>query len=584
MNFDRVMTTTTSTGTGNITVSTTPAAQCEPLSAITAGTTGQVLVIKSDTNGEWEESYCTVIDATTFSRDTVIKGSAGPGNKVNFSAGTKTVFATSSSQDTPLVRNVPFSTTIPLKNVGTTFMADYTMTGPLTLTAGASPVNGAHAVGAIIGDGVNTPAIVGAVKHGQSLAFNKAAGVRNVFEMRPINSVIYYAFGQAAADVVATTPPAPVDTTAPTLTSPTSASTGTTTGSGSVTTNEGNGTLYWIATTNATESVATVKGGSSVAVTSTGSKAVTVASLTASTTYYLHFVQTDTAANDSARVTSASFTTAAPGDTTAPTLSAPSATKTGANTATGSITTNEANGTLYYLASTNAVESAATVKAGASQAVTATGAQAVSFTSLPPSSTLYGHYVHRDAAGNDSTVANSASFVTDAGAPVTQYPRLTQFGSTMTEAGPAPYDYTKTGVGEASGVFDVGFGNNADGSITMQLGGDGLQAFALGLVASKQPVTSGAGAAQMLYAMDALYANGNLKYNTYNNGVQTTTANVRLTDQWVRITRTSGTFTFAFSNDGTAWTTLATFVGVTGAFLVQFNSGSIKDVTGTGLV
>lgn len=102
------------------------------------------------------------------------------------------------------------------------------------------------------------------------------------------------------------------------------------------------------------------------------------------------------------------------GDTTAPTLTSPTASATGATTASGSVTTNEANGTLYYLASANASESAATVKAGSSQAVTAAGEQPVTITGLTAATPYYPHYLHRDAAGNDSAVASGAQFTTSA--------------------------------------------------------------------------------------------------------------------------------------------------------------------------
>lgn len=101
-------------------------------------------------------------------------------------------------------------------------------------------------------------------------------------------------------------------------------------------------------------------------------------------------------------------------DTTAPVLTSPTGTATGQTTASGTVSTDEANGTLYWLASTNSSESAATVKGGSSQAVTATGGQSVSVTGLTAATGYYLHYVHRDAAGNDSTVASSSLFTTDA--------------------------------------------------------------------------------------------------------------------------------------------------------------------------
>lgn len=107
-------------------------------------------------------------------------------------------------------------------------------------------------------------------------------------------------------------------------------------------------------------------------------------------------------------------------DTTAPILTSPTGAATGASTASGTVVTDEANGTLYRLASTNATETAATVIAAAlTQTVTATGSQSVSFTGLTASTTYYAHYVHRDAAGNDSDRVSSSSFTTTAGTSYT---------------------------------------------------------------------------------------------------------------------------------------------------------------------
>lgn len=100
-------------------------------------------------------------------------------------------------------------------------------------------------------------------------------------------------------------------------------------------------------------------------------------------------------------------------DTTAPVLSSPTGTKTGSTTADGTVSTDEDNGTLYYLATENATETAATIKAGSNQAVSGTGVQDVSFISLNPSTTYYAHYLHVDVATNESNAVHSASFITD---------------------------------------------------------------------------------------------------------------------------------------------------------------------------
>ena len=280
------------------------------------------------------------------------------------------------------------------------------------------------------------------------------------------------------------TDPAPrgtADTIAPTLTSPTASATGATTASGSVSTNEGNGTLYWFASGNASESVATVKAGSSQAVSASGVQNVTVTGLAASTSYYLHFVHTDAAANDSTVAASAQFTTSAAGDTSPPTLTGPTGTATGATTASGTISTNEDTGTLYWLASTNASETGTTVKAGSAQAVSAVGTQNVTVSGLTASTAYYLHYLHRDAAGNDSTVATSAQFTTSA-APDTTVPTLTgsvTFASitqtTYTASWPAGSDNVAvTGyeyqIGSSAGTW-TDAGNNLSVAITGRTAG-----------------------------------------------------------------------------------------------------------------
>lgn len=122
-------------------------------------------------------------------------------------------------------------------------------------------------------------------------------------------------------------------------------------------------------------------------------------------------------------------------DTTAPILTVPTGTATGATTASGGVTTDEGNGTLYALASINATETAATVKASPlTQAITAPGAKTVSFTGLTASTTYYAHYVHQDAAGNDSAVANSASFTTSAAGAVVKGARVTLYNAATLQA------------------------------------------------------------------------------------------------------------------------------------------------------
>ena len=109
-------------------------------------------------------------------------------------------------------------------------------------------------------------------------------------------------------------------------------------------------------------------------------------------------------------------------DVTPPTLTDPTGTETGQTTASGTVTTDEGGGTLYYLASTNATETAGTVIAsGESQAVGVgeEGVQNVTVSGLSAGTGYYLHYVHVDPSSNTSSRVSSAQFTTDAAAGVT---------------------------------------------------------------------------------------------------------------------------------------------------------------------
>lgn len=117
---------------------------------------------------------------------------------------------------------------------------------------------------------------------------------------------------------------------------------------------------------------------------------------------------------------------AAGGDTTAPVLFSPACSATSATTASGSVSTDEGNGTLYAVITTSSTApSVAQIQAGqnhlgaaaswaGSQVVSSTGSKTISPTGLTHSTTYWAHFQHRDAASNDSAVVTSASFTTPA--------------------------------------------------------------------------------------------------------------------------------------------------------------------------
>lgn len=147
--------------------------------------------------------------------------------------------------------------------------------------------------------------------------------------------------------------------------------------------------------------------------------------------------------------TTISFTSTSGSDVTAPTLSAPVDAANGGTASTGSVDTDEANGTLYWVVTTSATSpSAAQVKAGndhtgsvaadsGSQAVSGTGTQALSPapSGLTSETTYYTHFMHEDAAANQSTVSSADGFTTaDVTAPTLSSPTDAANGSTAATA------------------------------------------------------------------------------------------------------------------------------------------------------
>lgn len=179
-------------------------------------------------------------------------------------------------------------------------------------------------------------------------------------------------------------------------------------------------------------------------------------------------------------------------DTLAPTLTTPTATALSDTTASGTVSTNESNGTLYHLTTTGATATATEVKAGASQAVTATGVQTVSITGLTASTDYYTHYLHRDAAGNDSAVSTTAQYTTAAPPVTLTTNRMTNNNNSIlwaNETGVTLHIYdvatgdkvaTKTGqTSDAAGILTVTDGSLVAGTayryvVVLASGAEGL--------------------------------------------------------------------------------------------------------------
>jgi hypothetical protein len=90
---DRVKDSTTTTGTGSVTLSGTAPTGFRTFASVAAVGDNLYYCIVDDTAGDWEVGYGTLTASTTLARSRVIT-SSNSGALVTFAAGTKTVFIT----------------------------------------------------------------------------------------------------------------------------------------------------------------------------------------------------------------------------------------------------------------------------------------------------------------------------------------------------------------------------------------------------------------------------------------------------------------------------------------------------------
>lgn len=95
---DRTKETSTSTGTGNITLLGAVAQHQAFSNTYLVQNSNIPYAIVGQSGTEWETGNCTMLTSTTFSRDSVV-ASSNNNALVNFSAGTKDVFVTLHGQD-----------------------------------------------------------------------------------------------------------------------------------------------------------------------------------------------------------------------------------------------------------------------------------------------------------------------------------------------------------------------------------------------------------------------------------------------------------------------------------------------------
>jgi hypothetical protein len=200
---DRIKETTTTTGTGSVTL-LGPVIGFQSFSVIGNGNTTYYTIAGQGTS-EWEVGVGTyTASGTTLSRDTVLASSAGAPTKTNFSGGTKDVFVTYPAKRSVYsdgTNIVPDTAAVLLPSSGGTGQTTYTdgqllignTTGntlakaTLTQGTGVTVTNGSGSITVAIGQAVATGSNVQFNSLGVGTAASGTAG-----EIRATNNVTAY--------------------------------------------------------------------------------------------------------------------------------------------------------------------------------------------------------------------------------------------------------------------------------------------------------------------------------------------------------------------------------------------------------
>jgi hypothetical protein len=317
---DRLKFTATGTSASTITVGSAITGCRTPAQAIADGaiavSDANVPFTTADDVGNWEDALFTVTSSTVLTRTQVLASSAGGTTAATFTGSSLTVFNCvpgSMMSRVPIDRDVSFSQSIPLDQLGITWMAQQTVAAKYTFTPAASAVKGAMASGRLVADGViaNAPDTSAFKTIGGTAAYNNVAGSVNLWEAAYDGYNYWWAWAQEGSTASAGSGSSGADTTAPVMAGSLSSS--------GIT--SGGYTLTWsTASDNVGVASYEVSTNGGISYSNVGSVTTWAATGMAANTAYSNMVRAVDAAGNKATPLSLTVTTLASSDSTVPTM------------------------------------------------------------------------------------------------------------------------------------------------------------------------------------------------------------------------------------------------------------------------
>lgn len=200
---DRVKETTTSTGTGNLTLLGAELGYQPVSNCFSVSQSGIKLCIVDMVGANWEVVMCTFLGGA-ISRD-LVESSSNSGALVNFGAGIKYIFHDLTSADiAKLVTNkaAAFSTSIDFTTGGNRYLPQQVIASTLafSIAAGTKIPNSLVYV-RLIANGTNVPTFVGFKEWGGSLGWDNRAGITNQVQFFYDGYDYFYSISQAVGAV-----------------------------------------------------------------------------------------------------------------------------------------------------------------------------------------------------------------------------------------------------------------------------------------------------------------------------------------------------------------------------------------------